>query len=130
MANRKRGETEIGLDGTVYILKLDMQAMVEAEEKSGLGLFGMAIRIDEKRWGIREAAALVYAGFLGAKRAGSQQKCPTYEELLEIMTRVGFVQFHLPAATLIGFAMRGLGTDREELEMGKSEPAKEAPTPT
>lgn len=130
MANRQRGEVELGIDGTQYVLKMDMQAMAEAETKSGLGLFGMALRVDEGKYGVREAAALVHAGFLGAKRAGMSQRCFSYEECLEAMGRLGFVHFHSPAVQLLKFAMKGTGTTGEDLEMGKSEPKKEAATPT
>jgi len=130
MSNRQRGEVELALEGTQYVLKLDMAAMIEAEEKAGYGLMGMTIRIQEKRYGAREIAALIWAGFLGAKRAGMSQKCLGYDEILEAMGRVGVMVFHSPAVQLLKLATRGLGIDGEDVALGKSEPEKQEATPT
>lgn len=70
MANPKRAETEITLDGKTYRLKFDFNSICEAEEAIG----GAILKRD---MGFREIRALVWAG-LGAVPG---QRRPTLQQV-------------------------------------------------
>lgn len=73
-ANRERGEVSVTLDGKDFVLRPSFTAAVEIEQMLGVGSVEVARRIEEWRFGLREAAAIITAGLKAAGEPASYNK--------------------------------------------------------
>jgi len=109
MANKVRGEVEVTLKGKKYVLRPTFEAIAEAESRIGLGMTGIALKFARQEHGMREVAAMIYAGLLGAGNTAF-----SYEEVGGLVQKAGFSKFVQPACDFAREAMRGDVEEEEE----------------
>lgn len=85
MANAARGDVTLRLGGELYVLRPSFAALTEIESALGIGLVELAERFRDRRYGVRELAAVAHAG---AKAAGHAESLP---ELGEKLAAAGLV---------------------------------------
>jgi hypothetical protein len=64
--NQQRGEIAVELDGANYALRPSFAAYAAIEAELGEGLVGLARRLIEGRYGVRDVAAILCAGLEAA----------------------------------------------------------------
>lgn len=67
MANKLRGEIEIEIEGKTYQLAPSFEGICEVEEKAGIGVPAIYLKVIRGQAGIRETAAIIYGGLIGAE---------------------------------------------------------------
>lgn len=60
MANRHRGEVTVELDGERYTMRPSFEALAEIEDRTGIGLLGLLMRIRDTK--TTDIASVIYAG--------------------------------------------------------------------
>jgi hypothetical protein len=122
LANPQRGEVEVTLQGRPYKLRITHEGLAETEDKAGIGICGMAIRLESKSHGFRDVAAMVYGGLRGAGNFDF-----TFEQVRDQVLKEGVRNYHTAFCQLVMAAMRGIGTEevlgkKKEEEVGGVQP--------
>lgn len=60
MANRQRGEVNVELNGARYTMRPSFEALAEIEDRTGVGLLGLMLRIRDHR--TTDIVTVIYAG--------------------------------------------------------------------
>lgn len=101
MANRIRGEVEIVLAGQSYLMRPSFGGLAEIEDKSGLDLLALAIKLGNNKTAIKDLVAVIYGGMKGAGSALS------YEEVGELVVDEGVTKVAKPVAQFLSMALSG-----------------------
>lgn len=111
MANKVRGEVEVELGGKRYTLRPSFEAMAEAESILGYGVVKVATRFIRGEHGVREVAAMLYAGMVGS---GAREM--SFNEVGAAVVKAGLGNLSKPASQ---FAFEMLKGDEEAEEEKK-----------
>lgn len=98
--NPERGDVPVMLDGNEYILRPSFEALVEIEERLGMGLVPLARRFMDGQFGIRDVTAVVAAGI-----GGSGQRVP--DDLGNLVVRAGIMSFAEALGVFLANALQG-----------------------
>lgn len=111
MANKMRGELEIKLLDKTFVLKPDFNALCSMEEKSGLGLMGMANRVMEQNVSVKMLTAIIHCGIVGGGCSDY-----TFEQVGSMVVKSGFNKVAPVAIKFLQGAMLGQKQAEEEVE--------------
>jgi hypothetical protein len=97
MANKNRGEFEVELAGTKFVLLASFDAICQLEDRLDMGLPALLVRISErKRFGIKELTAIFHCGMGGLKNA------PSFEEVGNLVMKTNKASLQQPAYLFLG----------------------------
>lgn len=126
--NKRRGEIAIELGGQKYVLAPEFHGLAVAEEKAGMSLHDLSIKCQKKFPSVREIAALIYGGMVGAQ--GDKLKL-TYEEVGQLVVKAGMNAAVSVASEFLVLALTGevkVGSEVEpEEKKPEGEPKPESP---
>lgn len=96
-ANEERGEVEITLGGTVYVMRPSYQAMISIERLTGRTMVALAVSVGEGRFGsltLDECAHIVTQGIHAAGRDRGDKVVQAYktEKIGEMIYDDGIVE--------------------------------------
>lgn len=97
MANGERGEIEIELGGTVYLLVPSNKAFCEIEDKLNCSILEVFERYQEKKPRFKDMAAIFWAC----------SKDMTFDMAGELVRKYGMGEFSLPCLQVISKALTG-----------------------
>ncbi len=110
--NKQRGDVAVTLDGRECVLRPTFDALVEIEERLGIGLVPLAKRFVAGEFGIREVSVILAAGLRGAG-----QKVP--EDLGNKIVKAGVLSFTQALVQLLTNALQGDSEGNAEAATGE-----------
>ncbi len=102
MANKQRGEVEVGLGGKTWTMRPAFGALAEIEGVTGLGIAAVVKRFTEGRFGIDDVAAVIAAGIRAA-----HDDAPDFESVKRAIVEEGFNKCAVVAAQFLSGALAG-----------------------
>jgi len=105
MANRYRGEVDVVFAGKTRTLRPTFQALAEIEDKTDTGIVGVARRFADNSFGVRDVAAILWAGMRAGADGHADAAPPDYETVCALVVDQGLAHF---APTAAEFLTRGL----------------------
>jgi hypothetical protein len=112
--NKHAGEVPVTIAGKAMVLRPNFQAQCEAEALCGFGVVTLLNRFMQKQFGIREVAAVIYAGL---KHGSEQGKNITYEAVGEKIALAGITSVTGAYGRFLENAVAG----GQELKQGEAE---------
>lgn len=121
--NKHRGEIAITLDGQEYVLRPTFGALVEFEDKIGIGAYQAIQEMVQQNVRAKVIVAAIFAGIRGGwpKNAGSPP--PTFETVGGMVQRLGL---HKAAEVAARWLSNALSSD-EDLEKAANAGNDQAP---
>ena len=134
MANTKRGEVEVELNGEPITLRPDFNALCEIEGRSGLTISELGARALTGRLGLFHVALIIWAGH---RAVVGIEKSPSLQEIGGWVVEAGYSSFLVAddsgtetAVGLTKFLEYALGWTGDEDDEKKSGEAAETPPAT
>ncbi|MBI2235343.1 MAG: gene transfer agent family protein [Magnetospirillum sp.] len=98
--NKHRGDVAVTLGGREYVLRPTFGALVEIEERLGMGLVPLARKVLEGQFGFKEVATIIACGIKGAG-----ERVPG--NLGDLTVEAGLMQLSEPVARFLNGALAG-----------------------
>ncbi len=108
VADPLRGEADVELSGTKYVLKLDLRAMRMAEIKANSSWQNLISRAFSGELRIDDIAAIIWGGMIGS----GVDDPPDFEEVAEMVFAEGLVKTNVIARDLM--LLQAIGQERAD----------------
>lgn len=123
MANKFKGELEVSLGGKKLTLRPTFEALVEIEDKAGVGLSSILRNFSKAEWTLKQVAAVIYGGLSHLKDSRSGLHTYPFEVVGELIVAHGMKDYLQPAVMLLS---KAVAPDAQEEGEGESEKKDEA----